>query len=155
MRIKKRSGWLEIVCYGLLLLAGLVFLSVATKTWVDSRHFLATAVSTRGDVVDIVEVVTQRSGEADQYHYEPVVRFLTPQEEVVEFQADESIDRKKVRVGDQIRILYDPENPSEARLDSALSRWGWSAIFLAFGIVFTTIGGILLYRKVRPGRGTP
>jgi len=105
-----------------------VIVAIPVRDILDSRRFVARAENTNGVVVDVVEY-------GDDYY--PVVRFSTPNERgvaderSVEFEAAEGAgDPSHFRVGDSIGVLYDPENPADARLDTWTGRWGKGAILL-------------------------
>jgi hypothetical protein len=151
-----------------LMLAGATALVVGGKALVDSRRFVATAVATNGVVVDVAGVVQQvqkRGPDGDWYYqdvtvFHPVVRFVTAREREVRFQASEgSNDPFAYRVGDTIRVLYDPANPQAARLDTWSSRWGDSVTLVAIGLGLLVLGavGYWLLRSRGPAarRGAP
>ena len=127
----KRRG-LDIFLAGFMLV-GVVLLIVGVVQLVETRRFLAKSVAAGGEVVEITRVIEWRSvGSGKGEHrervpyYYPVVRFVTPLEEVVQFESgdDGSTEPEKYRVGQSLRILYDPANPQDARLDTASGRWG-------------------------------
>lgn len=129
----------------------------------DSQRFAAKATAANGVVVGVAEVVQQeRRGSSDNPYYvdvtyfHPVVRFVTADEQVVEFQADEgSKNPSAYQVEDSIRILYDPVNPRDARLDTWFSRWGGSVILLLIGLVLIVLGAVdywLLRPRARAAR---
>jgi hypothetical protein len=76
-----------------LLLAGAVGLVLGGRSLIDSRRFVANAVATDAVVVDVasrVERVRRGSGDDDYEDatvFRPVVRFVTPREQEVRFQA--------------------------------------------------------------------
>jgi hypothetical protein len=143
-----------------LMLAGAIALVAGVKTLVDSQRFLARAVTTNGVVVDVAEVVEQvRRGSGDNWYYEdatifyPVVRFVTAREQEVRFQAKEgSEDPARYGVGDSIRVLYDPANPRNARLDTWVSRRGDSLTMVAIGLGLVVIGAVGFWLVRSPGR---
>ena len=57
----------------------------------------------------------------------------------MQFQGDDG----SLRVGDSVRILYDPANPRDARLDSWPSRWGAGTVPISVGLVLIAIGAVL------------
>jgi hypothetical protein len=144
-----------------LMLGGAIFLIAGVKTLVDSQRFLARAVAANGVVVDVAEVVEQvrRRGPGDNWYYQdatvfhPVVRFVTAREQDVRFQAREgSEDPSRYGVGDPIRVLYDPANPRNARLDTWVSRRGDSLTMLAIGIGLVVIGALGFWLLRSSGR---
>jgi len=131
-----------------LMLGGAIFFVVGVKALVDSQRFVARATATDAVVVDVAGVVKSvRRGSGDSAHYEdvtifhPVVRFVTAREQEVRFRAREgSEDPSAYGVGDSIRVLYDPANPQDARLDTWTSRWGYSIYLVMIGLVLIGIG---------------
>ncbi len=51
-------------------------------------------------------------------------------------------------VGDQIRVLYRPENPSTARIDSFVELWLFPTVFPIVGL-FSMMGGAAAYSVLR------
>ena len=135
----------------MLMLGGAICLGVGGKALVDSQLFVAKATGTNGVVVDVAEVVQQvqkRSPGGDWYYqdvtvFHPVVRFVTAREQEVRFQAREgSDDPFAYGAGETIRVLYDPANPQDARLDTWSSRWGESVGLVTVGLVLVVIGAV-------------
>ena len=145
----KRRG-LAIFLVGFMLL-GVLFLIFSVKQLVDTRRFLAHAVGADAQVVDIarhIESRRQGSGKNERWvdvpYYYPVVRFVTPLEEVVQFEARDGSDEPgSYRVGQPLRILYNPANPHDARLDTANGRWGGVIVFAALGVAFIVVPAII------------
>jgi hypothetical protein len=152
-------SWQSALIAGILLLAGLVFLVVGTKIWVDGRRFLATALPASGEVIRIVEHYDASARAGDEWSYYPMLRFVpSGEEQPVVFESDEAVDPRKVRVGDHVPILYDPANPGNAHMDNAMTRWGWTAILLSMGLIFVIPNAAILYvqmRRLRRQRSTP
>jgi Protein of unknown function (DUF3592) len=156
----RQMGTLQRVLIGLLLVgAGLVALGVALL--VDNQRFVAKAASARGQVVDVrteVRSELRGSGDHERYvdvtYYYPIVQFLTAREQLVRFEGNDG----SLRVGESVRVLYDPANPHDARLDSWPSRWGAGAVPIAVGLFLILVAvSALLYRQLRsarPGRTT-
>jgi hypothetical protein len=148
----RQIGGLQLVLLGLLL-AGGGLVGLGVKVLVDNQRFVARAAGARGVVVDVREEVrSERRGSGDNERYVdvtysyPVVRFLTAREQVVQFQGDDG----SLRVGDSVRVLYDPANPRDVRLDSWPSRWGAGTVPVAIGLVLILIAiGAVLYRLAR------
>jgi Protein of unknown function (DUF3592) len=135
----------------ILMLAGAIFFVGGLKVLVDSERFAAKAVAADGVVIDIVGVVENvRMGTSDPPNYQdvtfyhPVIRFVTARGEDVQFQAAEgSRDQSVDQIGESVRILYDPENPRDARLDSWFSRWGDATILISIGFANLVIGAVI------------
>jgi len=134
-----------------LMLVGGGLVGLGVKVLVDTQRFVAKAAGAKGVVVDVREEVrSERRGSGDNEHYVdvtyyyPVVRFLTAREQVVQFQGDDG----SLRVGDSVRVLYDPANPRDVRLDSWPSRWGAGTVPIAIGLVLIVVTAAL-YRRAR------
>jgi hypothetical protein len=137
-----KPRWLGVVLVGFIL-AGVVLMALGAKVLVDSRRFQAKAVAANGVIVDVARIVDE--GEVSLF---PIVEFVTPREQVVRFQADEASPRAEQRIGDSVRILYDPASPRHVRLDTGWSLWGQGAAMVGIGFFFVTLpGAILLLRR--------
>lgn len=129
-RVRFSSDWLApmiLAAFAVLLVA------LAVLDILDNRRFVARAESANGVVIDVVEY----GGD-----YYPVVRFSTPDERgvaderSVQFEAAQGAgDRSHFRVGDSVGVLYDRENPEDARLDTLSGRWGDGAPLLLPGLI--------------------
>ena len=110
----------------------------------DSRRFYASATATADGVV--VDVVESNSGE-DTTNF-PVVRFVTPFEQTVEFKSDSTDGH--YHLGDSVRVRYDPRNPQDARLDTWWEQGGFGAMMMLMGFL-PLIGGVVwwYFRRAR------
>jgi hypothetical protein len=124
---------------------GLRVTTTLTVTGVpDSRRFLATAEPATGIVVRVEERVSrERIGSGENAYwtnvtrYFPFVEFRTAREQVVQFQADDG----SLRVGESVRVVYDPANPRTVRLDKWGNRWAGPLAFGGGGVVLFVING--------------
>jgi Protein of unknown function (DUF3592) len=143
-----------------LVLAGVASLVFGAKVLVDSQRFMAKANTATAKVVAVDRVVERvRRGSGDNAYYEnvpyyyPVVQFVTAREQVMRLRANEgSENHSAYRVGDSIRILYDPANPGHARVDTAASRWGAGIILIFMGLMFVVIPPVLYWLLRSSGR---
>ncbi len=123
-------------------LVGLVFLGVAFFTTRAELAFRAGAISAPGTVVEL----ESRSGSKGGTVYAPVFEFADRNDRVHRVTASVASSPPSFRRGEAVRVLYRPENPEEARLDSFMETWFLPLIFGAIGSVFTSIaGGCLIY----------
>jgi len=124
------------------MLLGALFAVVGGLPVIDNLRFVARAESADGVVVDIVE----------REDYYPVVRFFTADEQRVQFEAGESAgDPSHFQIGESVGVLYNPENPRDARLDTWVSRWGYGTIQLLLGlfIFLVSLAGVIQSRLGR------
>jgi hypothetical protein len=126
---------LAVIC----LLVAAFFLVPGLKALVDDWRFINKAASADGVVTGLAPVaenVSRQYHEGDVIFYHPVIRFVTAHGREVTFQATQgSENRPAQQLGQSVRILYDPENPTDARLDTWYSRWG-PVDNLLFGFYF-------------------
>lgn len=121
---------------------GLLFLGYQLLTGTQQR--IETAVKAQGTVVEIVSRRTTSGGERKTYFY-PVVEFRTPAGDVIRFtESSTGSNPPSYRVGQTVNILYNPQTPQDARIDS-WDLWIPSIIAMSVGGIFTLIGvrGIL------------
>jgi len=132
------------------MLLGALFAVAGGLPVLDNMRFVARAESADGLVVDVV----------DYGDYYPVVRFYTADERRVQFEASQSAgDPSRWQIGDPVGVLYDPDNPKDAILDTWVSRWGAASILPLLGlfIFLMCLAGVIqshLGRKRLTPRGS-
>jgi cytochrome c biogenesis factor len=141
---KPRWGLL-VVSIGVLLL-GVGVVVAAVHDLVDNLR-PPSAVSRRADGVVIrVESVTSGSGSERRTSRHPVVRFETSREQVIVFTSN--VD-SSYRVGDAVKVRYEPNHPQRARLDSLGDRIGGAigaVVQLLVALGATVWGGVIFAR---------
>lgn len=108
--------------------------------WFRSQRFLARAVRTSGV---IVRVHPERAGSGDWSgtDHSPIFRFTAPDGRDIVRPAMSRSSHPTLRPGDRVAVLFDPERPSDARIDSIGNRGPMAALFtVLFGIAFAGIG---------------
>jgi hypothetical protein len=138
---------------GLFAVVGLVFAIIGGVSFFETRRFMARAAETTGRVIDNVR---------DDDTYRAVVTFEPASGTPVTFRSSAGANPPSYEVGDSVRVLYDPGEPSDARISSFFSLWGFAAIFSALGagalaIAAGVAGAALLRRRrqltlIRTGR---
>ena len=145
--IEKGAGCLEKIQAGCLwavlhlvwmgLLAWAVFL--AYQSW----HFTQSGVAATGTVVE-----NRAIDDADGTTYKPVVEFEIDGQ-VYRFEGGNSSSPPAYRVGQSVRVLYDPADPSQAQINSIWERWlapflmGSAAVLMAL-----IVTGIMVFRII-------
>ena len=127
-------------CLALLLslaVAGYGFYAHQTEMTKRERRPVAT-----GTVVDLASRIG-RSG----HLYHPVVEFRTPDGETVKFESEFGSMPASQKVGNTVSVRYNPANPSDAGVDSGLTKWTTlgiagllAAIILCLGLAFLGTG---------------
>jgi hypothetical protein len=108
---------------------GIVFL-VAGLAWLGREiRFGWAAQSASGT---IVEVRARQSAEGPEFY--PVVEFEAPDGRVIRF---EGLSTSPPPVaGTPVKVLCDPAQPGNARINSFVQRWLLGAVFASMGVVF-------------------
>jgi len=115
---------------------GILFLGLQWRTFTQNQ--IATMLTTEGRVVEVVSRTTTSGGERKTYFY-PVVEFRTPDGEVIRFESSTGSNPSSYRVGDTVRVYYDPQAPQSAMIDS-WELWLPSSIVIGVGGFFALIG---------------
>jgi hypothetical protein len=133
----KSGAWAR----GAAIIAG-VLLAVAATLFV--WHKYESAMLNRADGV-VVRLDTTRNRYA-----RPRVRFSTPAGQDVEFIAPDA--GEDAAVGDTLRVLYNPLQPTDARVRSFRATWLVTTLFALLGVLFATVavGMAWMRRPVEP-----
>ena len=119
---------------------------------VGNLLFLSSAETTEATVVGVTEVIDRDDGE-ETIKYKSRLEFTTASGETVRFESRAS---KFVppEIGDQIEVLFDPDNPDQAVVDTFEERWYTVMLAGGLGLVLGAITGTVLYksRKTRRAR---
>jgi hypothetical protein len=105
-----------------------------------NHSFAQTAIKTTGQITKITK---KSSGENNSY--DVYITFKTSDGRKIDFRSN--FYSSKMRVGNDVAILYDPQNPQNARQVNGLI---FVSIFLVlFGFVFFAAGFVELIIKIR------
>ncbi len=118
---------------------GLVFAVVTYVIYRKKSAKLARWIRAWGEVVEVKE---RRDSEGMTRH--PVVRFKTLAGDDATFESKFGSSNWKIKAGDQIQVLFDPNNPSDAEVVGFMSQW---VLCFAFGVISLTslIGAPIVY----------
>jgi len=125
----------------------ITLLSMGTWGYVTYR-FINTAHSTQGTVVNLIQSRSSSSSSTtNSYVYRPEVIFQTLTGEEITFQSSTGANPPAYRKGESVSILYEPQNPQNARINDILSLWLGPIILGIVGLIFSVFGtGISIYR---------
>lgn len=112
---------------------GLLFLLVAAGTTVSTERFLSKCLPAQGTVTALRTVVDAKTHSET---YAPVFTFTTKKGQSYTIHSGSSSNPPGFTVGETVRVLYDPEKPTDARIDTLWQIW-------VFPIVFSILGGPL------------
>jgi hypothetical protein len=125
---------------GLLLLGGVALLGVSLAIYGRRQKFRARARRAEGLVVGSAGHAGFHSGMLKF----PVVEFETESGRLVEFQSSVGSNPPMYRVGQRVSVLYDPDDPKQASIDSFVSRWLAILVPGCMGGIFLFLGGVFL-----------
>jgi hypothetical protein len=70
----------------------------------------------------------------------PTIRFTTPEGREVVFKPSAGLSEQGVEAGDRVRVAYDPQEPSRARLLTFGYRFGFAYCLIGLGLWIIFIG---------------
>jgi hypothetical protein len=129
--IKSEAGMFLLVglCVGVLAFALLVG---AVWTFFSQRRKMESRVLAVGTVV---ELATQVTANARATIICPIVEFTAPSGEKIRFTSDFGTLPASHKIGQSVNVRYDPLNPQQAEIDSAMNIWLTPLILIFMGIV--------------------
>jgi len=131
------------IAIGAIMASGAAFMAVRQAT-------LATAGGVAmGEVVALEPSRGSRGGTV----YRPIVRFAAPQGEVT-IAGEIASSPPAHRVGDLVPVLYDPDRPSAAAIDTFGERWFTPVVLGSLGLVTMAVGIFTLWLAGRTRRAT-
>ncbi|HRJ05607.1 MAG TPA: DUF3592 domain-containing protein, partial [Ignavibacteria bacterium] len=94
-------------------LISFIMLVIGIISYVRVKKFLASAIETRGIVVQSVFKSSGDDGSGSMYS--PLIRFKDTMGREHEFTENWSTNRPDYRIGDEVIVFYNPEKPHKAR----------------------------------------
>jgi hypothetical protein len=118
---------------------GLLFVSVAVYFYWSTSNFLQSSAEAQGIVTDIV-----LRGD----HYYPGFEFSTPSSGDYTVHSSTGAHPTRFSVNERVTVVYEPNDPAQARIKEFWSLWLFPVIFGVLGPAFI-LGAIILwiYRK--------
>ena len=138
----------------MVILIGLTFATIGVVAlviaflWLNStKERLKSMVHHLGTVVEKIRV--ERPGETANFY--PVIEFKTQTGEVFRFEGKTSGPENEYKIGEQVEILYDPQDPQGAMINSWKELWFPSIAMMIIGGGMLVLGiassGIVLFSK--------
>ena len=154
---KKSSAGAEKIILGVFSGVAILMLLIAgISSWSAVRK-ISREASAPGRVVEMIQrrqYVNEQDRVAEEYYF-PVVSFVSADGRSHSVQITEGSSTPSHEVGDEITVLYDPEHPLEARIQSmgsSLLMWILPGITGILGLAF--FGAVLVVRKLMPPEET-
>ena len=130
-----------LIAGGIFSVLGLCFLLVAGATTAWTEHFLSKSLPATGTVTALRTVAdTQAHSES----YAPVFSFVARDGQSYAVDSGSSSNPPGFAVGETVRVLYDPANPTDAKIDTFFQIWVLPIVFGILGGIFTLVGLTLL-----------
>ena len=137
-------------------LSGLLLIGAAVYLCVETLQFVRGALSADGIVVGFEEREDEEQDENERKYsieigpiswsfgpkparrvsFFPRVEFETQDHEKRVFTSDDGSRKPSYRVGQPVRVLYDPAQPQVARINKPLDLWGPIVVAVVFGACF-------------------
>lgn len=130
MSFDRLERWVPWGC----VVVALGMLAVCVATFVHAMRFVSGAERTTGTVIEL----SSEFSDGDEVFY-PIVRFTTAEGRSVEFESSSGSSPPSESVGDQVDVLYDPDDPEDAQISGFFHLWLWplvaGGLSLMFGVV--------------------
>jgi hypothetical protein len=130
---------LKIAGIGSIIIAFAV-LSVSFSTFYHTQKFVKSASRTQGIVVKLDE----QGREAY-----PVVMFHDSNGQGHEIESSAGQNPPAYRIGEAVTVLYQPDKPENAKLNTFFDIWGWATMLVGFGIIVFVGGFVMLLVGVK------
>ncbi|QLE58184.1 DUF3592 domain-containing protein [Nostoc sp. TCL26-01] len=127
---------------------GSIFAVVGIIVGVNTHSFVSSSVKTSGTVIDL-EGRWSNDSEGRSYKlYYPVIEFTNTSGQPTVFQSNAGSTSPGLSKGEQVEVLYNPQQPNSAMINSGFELWFLPGLFTAIGSVFVLIGGVPLVYAV-------
>jgi hypothetical protein len=137
-------------------MAAVILLVVAVASIFQALHRLQIEQAATGQVVKMVERRILDDSQPDHYqvYAYPVVEFSLANGQQEQVKLEEGAWPPAYKAGDQVTVLYDPEQPEQARIQSTtggLFLWLWPAVTGFVGLTFLMVSLLFFrFRKTSP-----
>lgn len=151
--LQKSSAGMEKILLGIFSGVAILMLLIAGISSYFAIQKISKEESAPGRIADVVvrkEYINEQDRITRDFYY-PVIEFTASDGKKRTVQISEGSDSPYYEKGDEITVLYDPEHPLDARIQSAGSNalmWILPAITGILGIAFT--GAVLVVKKLMP-----
>jgi uncharacterized protein DUF3592 len=125
---------------------GLIFAVIGLAIFWSNYQFKLKASSTTGTITGYV---SYQDSDGDTL-YKPEASFVTSQGENINFTSNVGSSFRGKDIGEKVEILYMPDNPQKAKMNTGSEMWFLPGIFTGIGSVFFAVGvGMIVANKKR------
>ncbi|MBW4560130.1 MAG: DUF3592 domain-containing protein [Mojavia pulchra JT2-VF2] len=126
---------------------GSIFAVTGIMIGLNTHSFVATAIPAQGTIINLVQrSSTDSKGRSSSVYY-PVVKFSTQSGETKVFESDTGSNPPGFTKGQQVEVLYSPQKPDSAKINSWSYLWLLPVIFTGLGSTFMLIGGVVIFKS--------
>lgn len=122
------GGLVTLFCVGGIVLFVLGFLKYA-----DNREFIAGAKSTTGKVIGFETFDAPGISPWEDIHY-AMIAYTTEDGSEIQFRGPSKDSLVRLDQGDVVRVLYHPNAPQDARVDSFMALWFAATLLWIIGV---------------------
>ena len=141
-RAKKNENLTLIVGGAVFTLGGAAVAVVGVFMLFSTVGIGVNGASAEGTITDIeISTNTDSDGDTTTGRY-PIVRFRANDEQIYTFRSGSSDE--DVAVGDKVRVLYNANNPGDARINTFWDLWGLGLVVFLIGLAFAGAGVAIL-----------
>jgi hypothetical protein len=143
----------KIVVYlfvGLVCVVGPGLLLLAAVTGVERALFLHSAATAEGAIIALRETTTAGRTRKSSF---PIFQFKAANGKSITVTSN--IAESSWRLGGPVRVLYQPDRPENAHIDSFAQLWMLPVVVGVVGAAFSTIPVLSLIRRFRSDRFSP
>lgn len=135
----------------LLLVNAFVALMVAGTLWFGWRGVRLTTQgeSTTGQVIELEE---SSDGDGGCCVYSPIIEFTTPEGRTVRFEGSNASDPPAYRLGQEVAVLYNPQDPDDSAINSFYELWLMPAILLPVDLMLFVVLNWVAISNIRRGQ---
>jgi hypothetical protein len=126
----------------IMLIVGILFFFIGIAltiysifTFFRQKRIIAQSENAFGVVTNLTQK-RRRKG----FIYCPQIQFQTKSNSIIDFQSDFGTNPASHKIGQQVKVLYNPFNPAQAQIKSFLSLWLITLVSLLMGLTFTGLG---------------
>jgi len=123
-----------------LIITGIAMAIFGVNLFVKTKNFKKGAIRTIGTIMKLESKLTKNKNTVCR----PVISFENEKGEVFVITSDDFQGEGYYKTGNQIEILYDKSNPTEATINTFANIWGKTIYFIVIGL-FCILFGIYLF----------
>ncbi|QTF10550.1 DUF3592 domain-containing protein [Brenneria izadpanahii] len=129
------------------LVIGMMILGGSGYLFIKDYKFKQSAVSAKGVIVDLDRSVKKSSSSSESSSYYPIVGFFGPDGKKITFRSDMGSSSYADSYGEVVDVLYDPDNPGNAKINPQSTFLFYFAPFMMaiMGLTFILVGCVPLY----------